>query len=136
MAVNSGGDGVSGRFDEALAGPRARDLATRALVLSVMPDVVEVPWPRQRVIGYGVGPKKMSEHFCYVAVHRDHVNLGFNYGAELPDPGGLLRGPGKLLRHTRIDQPEDLSNPALRRLLEVASTHRMPARPSARKEKE
>jgi hypothetical protein len=35
-----------------------------------MPDVVEVPWPRQRVIGYGVGPKKMSEHFCYVAVHK------------------------------------------------------------------
>ena len=130
---------MSESFDEALAGSnrRVRDLAagTRALILSVVPDVVEIPWPRQRVIGYGVGPKKMSEHFCYVAVHRDHVNLGFNYGAELPDPGGLLRGPGKLLRHTRIDQPEDLSNPALRRLLEVASTHRMPASPSERKEK-
>jgi len=115
-----------------------RDLATRtrALILSVMPEVVEVSWPRQGVIGYGVGPKKMSEHFCYVAAHRDHVNLGFNHGAELPDPEGLLRGPGKLMRHTRIDQPEDLSNPALRRLLEVASAHRMPARPSARKEKE
>ena len=83
---------MSGGFDEALAGsgPRTRDLATRALILSVMPDVVEVPWPRQRVIGYVVGPKKMSEHFCYIATHRDQVNLGFNYGAELPDPEGLL----------------------------------------------
>ncbi len=40
------------------------------------------------------------------------------------------------MRHTRVNTPEDLSNPALRRLLEVASTHHMPARPSARKEKE
>jgi hypothetical protein len=127
---------VSGGFDEALAGsgPRARDLATRALILSVMPDVVEVPWPRQRVIGHGVGPKKISEHFCYVAAHRDHVNLGFNHGAELPDPEGLLQGPGKLMRHTQVNAPGDLANPALRRLLEVASTHRMPAKPSAQEE--
>ncbi len=131
---------MSGGFEETLAGsdPRVRDLATRAraLIRSVMPDVVEVPWPRQRVVGYGVGPRKMSEHFCYLAIHKAHVNLGFNYGSELPDPEGLLQGSGKLLRHTKINTPEDLSNPALRQLLEVASTHRMPARPSARKEKE
>lgn len=129
---------MSEGFDEALAGSdgRVRDLATRtrALIQSVMPNVVEVPWPRQKVIGYGVGPKKMSEHFCYVAVHGDHVNLGFNYGAELPDPEGLLQGPGKLMRHTQVNAPEDLSNPALRRLLEVASTHRMPAKPSSQEE--
>ena len=118
--------------------PRVRDLATRAraLIRSVMPDVVEVPWPRQRVVGYGVGPRKMSEHFCYLAIHKAHVNLGFNYGAKLPDPEGLLQGPGKLLRHTKINAPEDLSNPALRRPLEAASTHRMPATPSPRTEKE
>ncbi len=103
---------MSDGFDEILATsePRARDLATqtRALIRDVMPGVVEVPWPRQRVIGYGVGPKKMSEHFCYVAVHSDHVNLGFNYGAELPDPEGLLAGPGKLMRHARSPPPRTL----------------------------
>lgn len=26
----------------------------------------------------------------------NHVNLGFNYGAELPDPNNLLEGTGKL----------------------------------------
>jgi hypothetical protein len=36
---------------------------TRALIQEVLPDVVEVPWLRQKV-GYGVGPKKMSEHFA------------------------------------------------------------------------
>jgi hypothetical protein len=99
-----------------------------------MPDVVEVSWPRQRVIGYGVGPKKMSEHFCYIAAHKDQVNLGFNYGAELPEPEGLLQGPGKLMRHTQVNALGDLANPALRRLLELASTHRMSAKPSAQEE--
>jgi hypothetical protein len=76
----------------------------------VLPDVVEVPWLRQKVVGYGVGPKKMSEHFCYIAFHHDPINLGFNYGAELPDPKGLLKGPGKLLRHIKVSHFE-ISNP-------------------------
>ncbi len=126
---------MSEGFDEIVTetSPRVRRLATRtrALIRDVMPDVVEVPWTRQRVVGYGVGPRKMSEHFCYIAFHKNHVNLGFNYGSELPDPEGLLQGPGKLLRHVKISSPEDLSNPALRRLLEVASTHRMPPRRSS-----
>ena len=111
------------------ASPPVRDLAlrTRALIREVLPDVVEVPWPRQKTVGFGVGPKKMSEHFCYVAVLPDRVNLGFNYGGELPDPEGLLQGTGKLFRHVKITSPRDLENPALRRLLEAASRHRMPA---------
>jgi hypothetical protein len=110
--------------------PRVRDLAarTRALIFDVYPEVVEVPWPRQNVVGYGVGPKKMSEHFCYIAIYNDHVNLGFNQGAELPDPEGLLEGPGKMLRHTKIAEPEDLEDPAMRRLLEAAKDHRVSTR--------
>jgi len=123
---------VGGDFERTLApfDPRVRELALRAreLIEEVYPGVVEVPWPGQGVVGYGVGPRKMSEHFSYVALHKDHVNLGFNYGAELPDPEGLLEGPGKLLRHVKIRDTQDLESPALRRLLEVASSHRMPPR--------
>jgi hypothetical protein len=119
-----------GTFDEILVAsdPAAVDLArqVRALIADVLPGVVEGPWPRQRVAGYGVGPRKQSEHFCYIAAHRDHVNLGFNYGAELPDPEGILRGPGARLRHVPLSTPEELQYPALRRLLEVARRHRMP----------
>ena len=125
---------MSDGFDAILSAfsPTVQDLATRTreLIRDVYPNIVEVPWPKQRVIGYGVGPRKMSEHFCYIAVHKDHVNLGFNYGAELPDPEGLLEGPGKLLRHTKIATPEDLARPALRALLVAARTHRMPKTPS------
>ena len=116
----------------AIFDPHVRDLAsrTRSLIVDVYPEVVEVPWPRQNVAGYGIGPKKMSEHFCYIALHKDHVNLGFNQGAELPDPEGLLEGPGKMLRHTKITEPEDLRDPALRSLLEAARAHRASTRPA------
>jgi hypothetical protein len=120
--MSNGLEGMTASFD-----PRVRDLAarTRALIFDVYPEVVEVPWPRQNVAGYGLGPKKMSEHFCYIALHNDHVNLGFNQGAQLPDPEGLLEGPGKVLRHTKIAEPEDLEDPALRQLLEAAKAHRV-----------
>lgn len=124
-------------FEEILASanPHARELArgARTLIEEVYPRVIEVPWPKQRVIGYGVGPKKMTEHFCYISVSRDHINIGFMYGAELPDPEHLLGGTGKLLRHVRITETRQLSDPALRKLLEVASRHRMPEKPSGSK---
>jgi hypothetical protein len=92
-----------GSFDEALSGSSSdvEEIARRLrdLIIEVYPEVVEVPWPKQKIIGYGVGPKKMSEHFCYIAAQRDYVNLGFYYGVDLPDPEDLLEGTGKKLRH-------------------------------------
>ena len=120
-------------FEEIVASAEqeVRDLAYKArdLIREVMPEVVEVPWVRQRIIGYGVGPKKMSEHFAYISVHKNRINLGFYYGSELPDPENLLEGTGQQMRHVKITKPEDLENPALHRLLEAASTHRMPQKP-------
>lgn len=52
------------------------------------------------------------------------MNLGFNQGAELPDPAGLLTGPGKSLRHHRLERIEAARKPALRELLEGARQHR------------
>jgi hypothetical protein len=64
---------MSKGFDEILAdaSSHVRDLATQtqALIRDIMRQVAEAPWPRQRVVCYGVGPRKMSEHFCYIAFH-------------------------------------------------------------------
>ena len=108
------------------SGAAAQELArlARELIADVYPAVVEVPWPRQQITGYGVGPKKMTEHFCYIAAFRDRINLGFNYGAELPDPEGLLEGTGKLFRHVKIDSVEKIERRALRDLIEAALEER------------
>ncbi|MBI5667582.1 MAG: DUF1801 domain-containing protein [Chloroflexi bacterium] len=100
--------------------------ATRALIYDVLPQTVEVVWVQQKTAGYGTGPKKMSEHFSWIAPAKKHVVFGFYYGAELPDPDHLLEGTGKLLRHVKIRSLDDLHRPGVRRLLEVAIRHRVP----------
>ncbi len=110
-----------GTFEEALSGssPQVKEIAgrLRALIFEVYPEVVEVPWPKQKIVGYGIGPKKMSEHFCYIGVFKKHVNLGFYYGEELPDPRGLLEGTGKNFRHIKVKNSEEVDQPALREIL-------------------
>ncbi len=118
---------MSREFEEMLTtvSPEVATLAqqARALIQNVMPHVVEVVWVTQRISGYGVGPKKMSEQFCYIALFTERINLGFYYGADLPDPQNLLEGTGQTMRHVKIIHPEQLENPALRDLVVLASTH-------------
>lgn len=117
-----------GTFEDAIskADSQVQVLARRLrkLIVAVYPDVVEVPWPKQQIVGYGVGPKKMTEHFCYIAVQSTYANLGFNYGAHLPDPEHLLEGSGKAFRHVKIYSEEDILQPGLRKLLEAAVKER------------
>ena len=93
------------------------------------PDVVEVFWPRQGTVGFGIGPKKFSEHYAYLALHPRHVNLGFYQGAELSDPDGRLGGPGSKLRHLKVTSLDQVGDPALRGLLVEAKAHRAGTRP-------
>ncbi len=79
----------------------------RALILEIHPEVVEVLWLKQRIAGFGVGPKKMTEHYCYIAPQSKYVNLGFNHGTSLSDPEELLKGTGKALRHVKVYQIAD-----------------------------
>lgn len=119
--------GGNGTFEQVIAAAPAEIQtlahAARALLADVMPGITEVPWARQKIAGYGIGPKKMSQHFCYLAPFKGHLNLGFFYGADLPDPEGLLEGAGKELRHIKIRDAEQLESPAIRNLIVLASQH-------------
>lgn len=95
----------------------------RILIFNLFPETTEVVWEKQRIAGYGIGPKKMSEQFCYIAPFKKHVNLGFYYGADLDDPFNLLEGTGKNLRHIKIRSKEEVTNPEVQKLLQQASKH-------------
>ena len=81
-------------------------------------------WPHQRTIGYGVGPKKMSERLAYIAAYDRHINLGCNYGARLED-GGLLEGTGQNMRKTTVRSLDALDDPRLVPLLRAARQERV-----------
>lgn len=97
----------------------------RELIVEIYPNVVEVPWPHQKTIGYGVGPKKMSEHFCYLAPQTDRVNLGFFHGVNLRDPEELLEGTGKKLRHIKVNSIEEATDKSTRDFLSQSVEERL-----------
>src|SRR5581483_4719199 len=116
---------VDGKFEDVVADatPEMREIAEklRRLIAAAMPGVTEVCWPNLRIASYGVGPRKMSEHFVYIAPQSKHVNLGFYYGSDFKNP--RLEGTGKSLRHAKICTQEDANDPALAELLRKASKH-------------
>lgn len=97
--------------------------AARALIHDIDPKVVEVGWPRQKTAGFGVGPRKMSEQYIYICAFANHINLGFYYGADLPDPHSLLGGTGKSMRSMRVENEGALQRTGLRELMRAATQH-------------
>jgi hypothetical protein len=58
--------------------------------------------------------------FGYVAAYRDHVNVGFFFGALLPDPARLLEGTGKRGRHVKLRPGREVDTKPLARLVDAA----------------
>jgi hypothetical protein len=107
--------------------------SVRTLVYDVLPQAVEVVWPKQGSIGWGTGPKKFTEQFAYLMPFKRHVTLGFYRGGELPDPDGLLPRSGATqvsgtlsMRSLKLTSLEDIRRPALRALIEAATRHGIP----------
>jgi hypothetical protein len=99
------------------------ELARRAdrLIRSVMPDaaaVVSLGWKNVR---YGPGPKvSMNKIAVVLNPLKDHLNLNFGDYETLLDPGHLLEGTGKGIRHVKIRTASDLDRPGVEGLLKAA----------------
>ena len=55
--------------------------------------------------------------FGYVNAFADHINVGFFFGAVLPDPAGLLEGTGRFMRHVKIRPGAFVHDVALRAII-------------------
>jgi hypothetical protein len=60
--------------------------------------------------------------FAYVNAFKAHVNVGFFRGAEIADPGGLMEGTGKFMRHVKLRPEHDVDAKTLIKLIETAYT--------------
>jgi hypothetical protein len=115
---------IRGTFDQIVEGcdPSIVAIASalKARITAMHRDHVEIVWPRMKIASYGIGPKKMSEHYAYIALQTKHVNLGFYHGAALKDPTGLLDGAGKSLRHIKIRTLGEVAKKELGDLLKAS----------------
>jgi hypothetical protein len=96
-------------------------LSLRSLVLEEMAPCHENIYDAYSAVAIGYGPSdRLSDGVFHIAVYSSGVNLGFNDGATLDDPLGILKGSGKLIRHISIKTPADLERPELRAYIKRA----------------
>lgn len=96
-------------------------LATRAVVLRAAPDCTELIYDAYNAVATGYSyTDRPTDAFIHIAVYAKWVNLGFNRGALLKDPEGMLAGTGRWIRHVRIVKAGDLKSRALVALVRAA----------------
>jgi hypothetical protein len=83
----------------------------RSLVKKTVPAALEAinPW--------GVPVFEFNGPLCYIRVGQKHVTFGFPRGSAMKDPGKLLEGEGRNLRHVKIKDAAQARNPQLKALL-------------------
>lgn len=92
----------------------------REYILELHPDSNELLYHTHALTSVFSISEKLSDAFCMIPIYTNHLNLGFNKGTLLPDPGKILTGTGNLIRHIDIKTPADYRNPAVTALLREA----------------
>ena len=96
-------------------------LALRTIVIDELAPCYENIYDAYSAVAIGYGKSdKFSDGICHIAVYARNVNLGFNQGASLDDPGEVLQGTGKRIRHVSLQAEADLTRPEIRQFLKRA----------------
>ena len=114
------------RFATMLANFTPEIVAQAEAVLAKMrarlPGAVEMVYDNYNglVVGFGAEERPHDAVFSIIVLP-DHVTLCFIWGADLFDPGKLLRGSGSQVRHIRLDAGAAvLDTPVIRTLMNEA----------------
>jgi hypothetical protein len=96
-------------------------LDTREFLLRQEPEAFELLYDAYSAVAIGFSiTDRPSDAFCHVAVYSRYINLGFNWGAVLPDPKKRLAGTGNQVRHIRIERKHDLADPEIGEFVHLA----------------
>jgi hypothetical protein len=96
--------------------------AALARMRALVPGATEMVYDNWNglVVGFGATARP-SEAVVSILMTPDHVTLCFiQDGPSLPDPEGLLKGTGNVVRHMRLTSARDLDMPAVRTLVKTA----------------
>jgi len=89
--------------------------ALEEMVVELAPDAHLRPMYGGTVIELEKGNPKSRIGGIYA--YKDHVSLEFSNGARMVDPNGVLEGSGKLRRHVKLCNKDDIDKKACRTLL-------------------
>ncbi len=94
----------------------------RARMQALFPDAAQLVYDNYNFFVIGFGPtERASDAIFSLASHRNGVTLCFlQRGPDLPDPTGILRGSGKVVRNIALAGPEDLDRDDIAVLVDAA----------------
>lgn len=72
------------------------------------------------VVGFGPNARPSDAVFSLVFTPRWITLCFLQEGRNIPDPHGLLKGSGSVVRNIRLTSPDDLDKPAIRALMKEA----------------
>jgi len=126
--TQSSADAQMGRFLAKYASG-VRDLGREAVakLRARFPGAVVLVYDNYNALAIGFGPtERASDAVFSIALYPRWVSLFFLQGADLPDPGGLLKGGGKRVRHLVLEAAETLDTPGVRALSARAAEGAVP----------
>jgi hypothetical protein len=89
-----------------------------------LPHALELVYDNYNFFVIGYGPsERPSEAIFSLAAQATGLSLCFLQGADLPDPKGLLRGSGNVVRNVRLESAATLDRPEVRALMKAALEH-------------
>ena len=96
--------------------------ACRTRMRDRFPDATELVYDNYNFLVIGFGPtSRTSQALFSLAADAHGVRLFFLQGGpELPDPAGILRGNGKMVRSVKLTSPDDLDGPEVSALIDAA----------------
>ena len=75
----------------------------RNFITDMVPQANEFIWDNYNTVAMAYSKQeKLKDAFCHIAVYSQHINFGFNRGAELTNTNIKLNGKGKLIRHISL----------------------------------
>ena len=99
---------------------RRLDPQEKAIVVQLR-ELINVTAPEaEETIAWGQPWWKLNGWLCTVYTAGGHINFGLSRGAEMDDPGGLLEGTGKGMRHVKIHVMADIKKAAFKALIRQA----------------
>lgn len=94
-------------------------LELRNVLFANLPGITEQVDIPAKMIAYCYG-QQYAEMICTIIPSKKGLKLGFYKGVDLPDPGNLLEGTGKISRYIEIRSADQIKSTALKKLIESA----------------
>ena len=98
--------------------------SARSLLWEQFPSAIEQVYDNYNFLAIGFcTTERTSDCMFSLAANAKGVSLSFYYGADLPDPHGILLGSGNQNRFLRLESEATLRQPEVQELLAAAVFH-------------